>query len=134
MITAYIACVFSLAYLVRVLLFDGSTQPFENKVNYVEDGVGNGAGTYPVGLFDRFRRCFGAYKVEDANGVKVWKPTVRMDLWRCPKCLSFWVSFVASAPFTFLMTDWYLFPVVHLSMVFCVQFIVFLQILVEGED
>lgn len=133
MIEAFVASVFAVAYCVRVLLFDGSIQPFQNLKNYVLDGANDGAGTYPVGLFDHVRRLFGAYKIEDANGIEVWKTTVRMDLWRCPKCLSFWVSFVASAPFTFLFTEWYAFPVVHLSIVYCVQFLIFVQLWFEEE-
>lgn len=137
-LTIYAACVFAVAYVVRILLYaPETTQPFLSKREIVRDGLDNGAGEtseHLVGLFDRFRRLFGAYRVEDVgNDVKIWHTTIRMDLWRCPKCLSFWASFFVSAPFCFSYTEWYLFPIVHLSIVFLSQFLVFLQLAIEGE-
>lgn len=127
----YILCVTSVAYLTRVFLFDGSTGPFESNTKVVvEDGTYEGF----VDLWDRVRQIFGVYRVEDAgNGIENWHTTIRVELWKCPKCLSFWVSFLASVPFTLFIHEYALFPIVHLSITFMAQFLVFLQLRIEGD-
>lgn len=121
----------AVAYVVRILLLDGTVGPFQSKTDFVVDGATDGASADPVDLWDQVRRLFGVYRVEDTgNDIRLWHTTVRADLWRCPKCLSFWVTFLASAPFIY----YYQLPVYyHLSMVFVVQFMVFVQLWFEGE-
>lgn len=136
MIELYVGCVLAAAYIVRVLLFDGSTGPFESNTELIVD---NGTSADRVDLWDRIRRLFGVYSIQDAeNGYTEWHTTVRADLWRCPKCLSFWLTLFVSVPF-FLLTQepalqcFFTAPLIHLSMVFCVQFLVFIQLYIEGN-
>lgn len=131
----YVLCCATAAYIVRVLLFDESTGPWESTVAVVYDRVDDGLYRYSVSLWDRVRRLFGAYRVEDTeNGLHIWHTTVRIALWKCPKCLSFWVTFLVSGPFIFIAhSPFWLFPVVHFSMVFFVQLSVFGQLRVEGD-
>lgn len=129
----YLQCCAAAAYIVRVLLFDGTTGPFESSSKIVVD---NGTHEGLVDLWDRVRAVFGVYRIEDGgNGLTYWHTTSRTDLWRCPKCLSFWCSFLTSVPFIILTHQpYYTAPFVHLSIVFVVQFVVFLQLCVEGDD
>jgi hypothetical protein len=126
-------CVSSSAYLVRILLF-GSNGPFEDVQKFVVD---NGTHEGSVHLFDRIRRLFGAYQIEDTGeGTFVWRTTPRVGVFRCPKCLSFWVSFLVSVPFIFYLgtqsSDYFLlYPAVHLSITYWAQFLVFLQMTFE---
>lgn len=111
------------AYLTRVLLFDGSIGPFERGNITIIDG------TEVVGhpdLFDFVRRLFGAYKVvRDGEHVFWYVNDVRMTLWRCPKCLGFWISIIVNiAAFKFGFIQSFNFLTVF-STAFVVAFLVF---------
>lgn len=110
----FILCAtFACAYLTQALRFDGSSGPWPShtlvvRVNHVEDRPID----RPVDLFDRFRRLFGAYIVND----NVWTVNpLRIPVWECGFCLSFWVSLIICVPYlaVFMYPLW-LFPLVVL--------------------
>ena len=131
-----ILAVLGTAYMVRVMLFDMESRgPWESTTRFVRsmDMYGS-ALTRPVNFFDRIRRLAGAYRVTtDSSGTVFWD--VRADrvlVWQCPKCLTFWlclpttVLLIVCTPANLLMT-----PVIHLGLVWCVQFLVFIQLRIE---
>lgn len=128
----YIFLVFAAAYLVRVLLFDGSNGPFPCLNAEVVDGaevVG-----HPT-LFDWVRRLCGCYQVLKTDQGETWYVNpLRMQVWRCPKCLGFWVSLVlvllywAIEPFALVRLGLYLFATPYF-----VGFLVFLMMRIEPE-
>lgn len=102
-------------YITDVLKFDELTdQPFEGDqkikfMQFVDKMNAEGAFEdydlaeieYNAGLFDYFRAFFGLY---DRSG-EVWVVNEkRLPMWRCPKCLSFWVSIPVSVVVT-VMTN-----------------------------
>lgn len=132
-ILLFVLCILADAYLVRILLFDDSTQPFESEKKVVRNSYGlSGPDTHLVGFFDQVRRGFGAYRIEEGeNEIEYWYTTVRIQLWQCPKCLSFWLTFLFSGPFIVYTGVWLFAPLVHLALVFCTQFLVFTQLAIE---
>lgn len=127
----------AVAYVVRVLLYDAhATGPFEASKHVVIDSQ-DPADCRCANLFDRVRRLFGAYLVAPGPDLTyVWYPyDPRMQVWRCPKCLSFWVAFMGSIP-TMVLSDisvWW-FPIVHLAISFLASLFVFVLLVLEGVD
>ncbi len=133
------------AYALRVLIFELSAPgPFEASTAFVADFSTGGAPARMVNLFDRVRRLFGVYRVvvDEKSGLRlwnVWEP--RAQVWRCPKCLSFYVSIpftlcvliaMPGQGFSLRLGEYLaLLPLVHGAIVFIAQFLVFLQILIE---
>lgn len=130
----YLLATLSVAYLTRVLLFDAhGTGPFpsaESKI-VVDEGP-----VRAVHLFDRVRRVLGAYEIVDS----LWfVRSKRMEVWECPKCLSFWMAFVGAVPVIMLVALDYgalalvVYPFIHLSMAFCSSFLVFKHLEIESH-
>lgn len=115
MITHVILAAFAVAYLVWVFLFDletGGVGPFRSKTKIfaehrrVEDGSPDPdyqLFIYHITLWDRIRQWLTrAYRIEKTPYMawepedeieEVWiKNDNRMQVWECPKCLSFWMS------------------------------------------
>jgi len=79
-----------------------------------------------VAMFDWIRRLFGVYEIV-GNEWKV-RDHWLTELWTCPFCLSFWVSFLFSVPFSIigfgLTVDALLYwPVAHFSIAVVSQMI-----------
>jgi hypothetical protein len=140
LISVIVVSSFGAAYILRILLFDlHAPGPFESISAFVTGDTGT---TRSINLFDRFRRLFGAYRVTERSGLRlwaVWEP--RMQVWYCPKCLSFY----SSLPFSVFTVIWavgasslrdglmWAVPI-HLAIVFLAQLLVFIQMYVEGDD
>lgn len=127
----------SCAYVLRVLLFEeAGTGPFMSREAFVTiDGVV----VRPVHFFDRIRRLFGAYRVSVDPDIQKWEvfPS-RMLLWMCPKCLSFWIAMPYSVLLASVMGAenlryGLLWPIVHFSVAYVAQALVFLNLRLEGE-
>lgn len=142
MATALLVCIPGAAYMLRVLLYDHeATGPFKAKQTFVKV---NDTVTRQVNAFDWFRRVFGAYRVQptEANGGSFWVVNPqRIDLWLCPKCLSFWLSTpwsVGIGVYLVLQTgdvrNLLLIPLLHLQVAWWTQFLVFYQLKAEAES
>lgn len=110
-----IALGFAVFYLTSVLRFSiEDTGPYPQQRKDVAMGVINESTKdrdlvkRPVGLFDYLRRLFGVYAIsKDVDGYEIWIiHNYRMQVWACPFCLGFWVSFVLSVFFVI----WYQAP------------------------
>ena len=122
-----LAFTLALAYFTKIFLFNlNASGPFESRM-FVRD---NGEIGHPVNVFDRVRRLVGAYRITTENGIVFWDVyEPRMAVWRCPTCLSFWVSFVGSVSYAFSQDGN---PVLfHFALAFCVSFLVFLHLYVS---
>jgi uncharacterized membrane protein YqaE (UPF0057 family) len=116
--------VLTTAYLVRVFLFDGSIGPFEDEHSVIVD---DGEIIGHPDIFDRVRALFGAYQRIKKDGTAFWHVRQsRMAVWRCPKCLGFWVSMLINIVY-FLLTFMpiMLFPFYVLSIAFLAALLVF---------
>lgn len=131
-------CMFAAAYGVVVLLFTSDADgPFKAEDCFVID---ESLDCGQVTVFDRVRRLFGAYRVERKTGVTIW--TVfepRMEVWRCPKCLGFWLSSLVSIPYSvWLVHDLgdlrtlLLVPIIQATFSFIVSFLSFIYLRVTG--
>jgi hypothetical protein len=134
-LSVMLVCGLSAAYILRILLFDEQAAgPFESKQAFLQ--LSDGQVARGINLFDRLRRLFGAYRVTEVEELKIWSVwEPRMQVWACPICLSFYCS----APFTLVavekgvansLLDGVLF---YLAVTFVAQFLVFLQLCLEGE-
>mgnify|MGYP005847519507 CR=1 FL=1 len=96
-------------YPLKCLILEPKTShegPFKSKSKHVY--FRDEEHTQAVALFDWFRRLFGVYKVEG----DIWRVVHnRYEYFSCPFCLSFWVAFLFSVPYT-LITEQYLWSVV----------------------
>lgn len=133
-------CGLASAYILRIMLFDPQMPgPFESQIAFVLGSDLRPA--RPVNLFDRIRRLFGAYTVSGDNELKFWLPwEPRMSVWRCPKCLAFYVSSLPFIPGAVYLVSTHslrygvlLAVPAYLAAVFTAQFLVFVQLRVEGE-
>lgn len=123
-----------MAYVLRCLLLeekDGHEGPFKSSTEWVffpgcedQDGTAVAPHRQRVALFDRIRRVFGVYQVQD----NIW--TVQSDKaerFTCPHCLSFWCAFLFAIPYAFSLPTteeaiaWYI-PI-HLSIAISAQII-----------
>lgn len=87
-------------YVSKVMLFENGDDvggPLVSETEFIYDDVLHEQ--HPVNLFDRIRRAiFNPYHVHDG----LWEVDQRrIQVWSCPTCLSFWVSFLVSIPFFF---------------------------------
>lgn len=92
---SFFVAAFALAYLVKVLMLEekedheGPWPALFGRVYFPESEH-----LQRVALFDRIRRIFGVYIIED----NLWTVNeARAELWTCPVCLSFWVALPISA-------------------------------------
>ena len=86
---------FATAYVTSCLVFEEKSEPWESAEEVVKWQEADGNHEKPVSAFDQVRRLFGAYKLEG----KVWFVNpLRMALWRCNFCLSFWIALVLTVP------------------------------------
>ena len=95
---------FAVAYITHVIRFravNGGLQLFLKNVSVVsyrrDEEFGIIKDVRPVGLWDIFRRVFGAYEIEDKN---TW--VFNTYFWECPYCLAFWVTLLVSWRFFLL--------------------------------
>lgn len=141
LVFTYLVFIFAAAYITRVMLYDpDALQPFTNMTAWIHEDDENVGW---VGLFDRARRLFGAYRVECEDGWSIWRVyEPRMSVFRCPKCLSFWVSgsfvalFFARRLLDGLRCDFLSvaeFVVLHLAAAYLCAFLVYLIQTLEGE-
>lgn len=118
MILDVILAGFIVFYLLQVFLLQPTTVsgPFSSK--HIEIWWVEGRGTdnevllasWPLSVIDRVRRIFGLYYIPKSekdsdksltNHPKVWYVVdKRAEVWRCPTCLTVWLS----APLTILIT------------------------------
>lgn len=105
---------FAVSYLVRVLLFEERVShfgPWPSKNAIVrrlrkdEDGL---IMEYeqPVTFFDRVRQFFTRCYDIDKKTNEWYVREDRMEMWTCPKCLSFWVAGAVVIPYLLLTGRW----------------------------
>lgn len=98
------------AYFTRVFLFQEKIShhgPFPSKKRFVRSMIRQGDTVIqhqqPVTLFDWVRRlttrCYDIAEPDDLGDIYWYTRPARMEMWTCPTCLSFWMSF----PFTLLV-------------------------------
>jgi len=88
--------------------------PFLRKDHFV---VFNSGHVQRFALFDYLRAFLGAYTKTVSNNQVMWlvKDNTIGLVWQCPFCLSFWVAFLFSIPYTIHINDILMFPVIHLG-------------------
>jgi hypothetical protein len=90
--------VFACAYITKALVFDIEGGPiglWSTPDEVVKWQTADDAFERPVNFFDRVRYIFGVYKIEK----NMWFVNpLRMAVFECSFCLSFWISVVLTVP------------------------------------
>jgi hypothetical protein len=108
-----IALSFAVSYLVRVLLFEERVSHFgpwpsreATVVRIRKEGDEVSIYKQPVTFFDRIRFWTSrAYEIDQENN-EWYVREDRMEMWSCPKCLTFWMSAAVVIPYCLFTGKW----------------------------
>jgi hypothetical protein len=115
---------FAVAYITRVLLYEDRVSHYgpwpskNSKVVRMQRPAGEEilyTQEHPVTAFDRIRQATtGAYDVDKKTNTWYVRED-RMEMWTCPKCLTFWVAGAVVIPYCLLTGKWKDIPVTWMA-------------------